>query len=236
MFLSQGSENLPNAPLWFVPCLIIVEIIYYWLSKLKKLAIISVATTLTVLGWVIESNFISFPNEILPWSLDSAFFAIGFFTIGNLTFKKICTIEKKLTNTTNKKLLCIAISIFAITTLVPLALHNGKISMGSKILGNGFILYSTGILGVCFILPLSILLKNNKLFKYCGKNSFQIMAVHYLFRDSLRLFFKLFNIPIYDKTIWYETILPIAIVFFASVLFSLFYNKIKMLINQRLCN
>ena len=232
LFLSQGSSKLPNAPLWFVPCLMIVEVIFYWISKLKRPLVIGVSALVTALGWLIESEVFPYENKLLPWSLDSAFFAIGFFALGNISLNGICGFSQKIRNSKTKSLICITIVLFATALLIPLALYNGKVSMGSKILGNGFILYLTGVLGACIILALSMMLKTNRFLIYCGRNSFIIMAVHYLIRDFLRLLYSFFNIPLYDKYSVVETILPIIIVTALSLLFSLFYNKLKMVVKK----
>lgn len=232
MFLSQGSLKLPNAPLWFVPCLMIVEIIFFWISKLKKPMVISVSVLLTVFGWLLESEKFPFENELLPWSIDSALFAIGFFGLGNISFRGICRIFEKVRNSNTKNATCIATFLFVVVLLIPFALYNGKVSMGSKTLGNGFIFYLTGVLGVFGILSLSMLFERNRFLKYCGRNSFVIMAVHYLIRDFLRLLYSFFDIPIYDKFSVVETIFPIIFVTILSLLFSLFYNKTKLFVKK----
>ena len=37
IFLAQQSSKVLNSPLWFIPCLMLVESIYYFLSNSKKL-------------------------------------------------------------------------------------------------------------------------------------------------------------------------------------------------------
>lgn len=232
MFLSQGSGKLPNAPLWFVTCLMVVEIIYYFIAKLKKPLIIIVSIPLTFSGWIIESDYIPFKNELLPWSIDSALFAIGFFAIGHLLFDYICKIVGKFRASHNKNVIYITVFILAVSVLIPLALHNGKVSLGSKILNNGFLLYLTGVLGSVAVLSMSGLFEKNKFLMYCGRNSFQIMAVHYLIRDFVRLVYSFFDIPLYDKTNFVETILPVIAVTCLSLFFTVFYNKIKYVIKE----
>lgn len=227
MFLSQGSGNLPNAPLWFVPCLIVVELVYFWISKLKKWLTISISILLTGFGWILESDILSFENKLLPWSIDSALFAIGFFALGNLLFKNICKVSEKIKSSNMKEIKCLTAFLLASIILIPLALYNGKISLGSKVLSNGFILYLTGLLGVCGILELSVLFEKNSFLKFCGRNSFQIMAVHYLIRDFIILICSFCGIPLYDKTNLIETILPIIINVCLCMVFVVLYNKVK---------
>ena len=58
------------------------------------------------------------------------------------------------------------------------------------------------------------------------------MAVHYLIRDFVRLVYSLFDIPLYDKTNFVETILPVIAVTCLSLFFTVFYNKIKYVIKE----
>ncbi len=227
MFLSQGSLKQPNTPLWFVPCLMLLEIIYFWLSKCRKLLIVVVSVLLTFAGWLLDSGILLIDAESLPWSFDSAFFAIGFFALGNLLSKHICTIPEKINGKLYKKFLCAAIFLLIWAILIPLAIYNGKVSIGSKELKNGFIFYATGILGTLAILLLSIILKKNKFFEYCGKNSFTIMGIHWVIIGFLKFIYEILNIPIYDNYIFIETIVPIILVIFACLLFVVFYNKVK---------
>lgn len=84
-----------------------------------------------------------------------SFFAIGFFAIGNLIFDYVCKIVEKFRASRNKNVIYITVFILAVSVLIPLALYNGKVSLGSKILNNGFLLYLTGVLGVIGVVSLS---------------------------------------------------------------------------------
>jgi len=68
---------------------------------------------------------------------------------------------------------------------LPLAFLNGKVTLGSKILNNGFLLYLTGILGTLMVLFASIPLEQSRFLRFCGRNSFEIMASHYIIRKFL---------------------------------------------------
>lgn len=224
--LSRGSADFFNAPLWFVLCLFVVEIVYFFISKFKNKFIVVLCIPLVVLGWYLESEqFIVFDNNLLPWSLDSALFALGWYALGNLTSKK--SKEYLLSNHKNKNIICVVIIILCMSVGFVLALKNGKVSLGSKILNNGFIFYATGITGTLSVVCFGVLFKKSKFLVWCGQNSFYIMAIHYIFRIMLRYVYKFFNIPIYDKTSIKETILPYIIVLISSILFTYGYGKLK---------
>lgn len=227
MFLAQGSGSVVNAPLWFVPCLFAVEVVYYFISKMKTKYIIVVCSILTFCGWLLESGYLPFDNTVLPWSLDSALFALGFYALGNLTYGKVkCTI-RKIENNKYKNLISAAILVQCAVVLIPLVCLNGKISMGSKMLNNGFMLYATGIVGTIGILAFAMLLSKSKLLKFYGLNSFCIMSTHYLIRVLYQLGSSFVGIAEYDATKFVQTIIPFIVVTIASTIFTILYNKFK---------
>lgn len=72
-----------NVPLWFILCLFFVQIIYYFISKLNKIAIV-----LIVLLTIIFKNFIYYDIPT-PFMINNACYWVGFFAAGNLCGKFI---------------------------------------------------------------------------------------------------------------------------------------------------
>lgn len=231
MFLAYGgSSNMVSAPLWFITSLLAIEFIYYYISKLGKLLNLAICIALSTLGWLLASNLLPFNGDFLPWNLDSALFALLFYALGNLFSQNIKSIIAKVSVAPKKTILCFLSMILSSAAYVPLTLYNGKISLGSKIFGNGFVLYLTGILGTIFILSLSVLLSNSRFLNYLGKNSFTLMASHYHIRITLVGVYQIMHIPAYDATSLKQTVIPYIIVLSASILFVLLYNKVKSII------
>ncbi|MBQ8027059.1 MAG: hypothetical protein IJ261_02960, partial [Clostridia bacterium] len=166
-----------------------------------------------------------FDNSLLPWSLDSALFALGFYALGNIFSDQIKKLIVKIKSSQLKLPICIAAIILCLAAGIPLALLNGKVSLGSKILGNGFLFYLTGIIGTVFILSLSIIFEKSKLLKYCGKVSFYIMAIHYLIRMILSKTYVILGIEAYNSTVLKECIIPIILITILSILSALVYDK-----------
>ena len=74
-----------NTPMWFVPCLLLVETMYYLLAKAGKRRIFVpiCVSVITVFGWIMEADIIPFDFSVLPWNFSSACFSLGFFAAGN---------------------------------------------------------------------------------------------------------------------------------------------------------
>lgn len=97
-----------NVPLWFILCLFVIQIIYYFVSRLNKL-IIAILILLTIF-------FKEFINGIpTPFMINNAFYWIGFFAAGNLAGKflieKMKIIKNRIILFTGSTLVIILLSI-----------------------------------------------------------------------------------------------------------------------------
>lgn len=226
--ISNWSRVHVNQPLWFLPCLFLVEILYFFLAKLQPIIRVPVCAGLVTVGWILESGMLPFDNFLLPWSLDSALVALGFYMIGNLAAPYIKNAILKIKKYRYKTVFCVELSVLIFMVLLPLAMMNEKITLGSKILNNGFLLFINGVLGTVLILVISILLEKNRFLMYCGRNSFQIMASHYIIRNYIvRPVYRILTGRIYDRENLKESMLPFLAVFCLSLLFTIIYDKVR---------
>lgn len=179
IFIAQNSLKLAyNLQLWFIPCLFLSEVIYWILcDKVSNNAFrYALIIIIVAFGWFTESPLCRVDFSVLPWNFSSACFSLGFFAVGNESFQHFKKLEFP-------HGICDYIKIIvAICIIIPilfcLAKLNGKISIGSRELGNGFLLYITGILGTFIIMLLSFLVRSSKVLQFIGLNSFYYMAVH----------------------------------------------------------
>ena len=88
-FIAQGSGGflVHNVPLWFLPCLFVIEVLYYMIDKLPEWANITVCILLSGLGACMISWWRG-PFILLPWSIESAFVSILFYGAGNWLVKQ----------------------------------------------------------------------------------------------------------------------------------------------------
>ena len=147
--LAQGSGRflVHNVPLWFVPCLFVIEIIYYWLDKLPDWGKVVSSLVFAVIGSLMihvwKGVFV-----LLPWSIESAFVSVIFYCVGNLVVKKygLKGIETKVLG---KKGVSIVMIIVLTIILVFTAHYNGHISLGSDMLGKSpFLFYFNAFIGI----------------------------------------------------------------------------------------
>lgn len=185
--IAQGSDGylIHNVPLWFVTCLFLVEIAYYFLSCLKDWIVIVVCILCAIIGYVLVNKVDIFDFTTLPWSLEVALMAIPFYALGNMTLKHIG--HSKLIDGVRFHGILTTIIVIATSIVVFFgARYNGSASMGHVNLGkNPYVFYFTAICGIVAFLgiciALSLIRENNKVLSYIkwfGKNSFRVMAIH----------------------------------------------------------
>ena len=226
MFIAQSSGDVISAPLWFIPCLFVVEVLYYFISKFKIYLIIPICIALVVGGWVLETYFTNI-TAYLPWSIDSALFSIGFYAIGNLTSNYLKIIIKKVQENKYRVLISLTVALACFAIIIPFVFLNGKVSLGSKMLNNGFLFYLTGIIGSIGIIALSNAITNCKFLSYLGRNTFCIMAVHHFINGLLKKVISVLGFTNYDITNFFHTIFPFLIVLGLSIVCVIVYNFVK---------
>lgn len=189
-FIAQGSGGflVHNVPLWFLPCLFIIEVLYYLIDKLPEWANITVCVLLSVIGACMISWWRG-PFVLLPWSIESAFVAIIFYCAGNILVKHLGLIGIQ-DAVLSKSWLWLLIMIVLTLVMINTAHWNGHISLGSDTLGKfPPVFYLNAFMGIVtsgiFAILVCSINRNNKLFNsvmnyhlWFGKNSLYIMATH----------------------------------------------------------
>lgn len=184
--IARGSEGylVHNVPLWFVTCLFVVELTYYWISKLPDWLNIMIDVLLAVLAYFLVTYVNFFDFTTLPWSIEVGMMAMVFFATGHLAVKRIGH-EKIITTITDRTWLYLSIALLLFLGVFFIASNNGNPSMGHARLNNPFLFYPGAYMGtiamIIMCVVLNKLLNNNKLWKYVlwfGSNSFIAMAIH----------------------------------------------------------
>lgn len=231
--IAQGSKPVLNTPLWFVPCLFAIEIMYFFLAKLKTASCAMVCFALACVGWLLQSGMLPFDNSKLPWTFDSALFALSFYAAGNRMFPYIRRKIEQIQQHPKRSRICLEMLFVCMLIWLPLAKINGKVSLGSQILNNGFLFFLTGMLGTFAVLLISIMLENNRFLLWMGKNTFCLMSVHYMLRRyTLPKYYRMLGIPLYKRKVFKETIIPFLIIFLVSILLTVMYNISKKMLAQ----
>lgn len=172
IFYAQGGNEYMDwgIPMWFLPCLFLVSVLYYLLAKCRKEIIV-----LALLFSGIAGNFL--PKLIvshLPWSIDIVFTAILFYGTGHLlrNFLLYDLLENRISKKT------ISILLLALTMNIVFFYLNGRIDISKGIYNNYFYMYLSGVGGTIFYLLIMNYIPNIKLVSFIGINTLLIMAFH----------------------------------------------------------
>lgn len=243
-FIAQGSEGylVHNVPLWFVTCLFVIELAYYWFAKLPDVWNVILCIALAVAGYVLVNYCTFFDFTALPWSIEVAMMALIFYAMGNLfvkyighhTFKDFVLKRQTISVVT-------VIALFVITYWA--GQINGQVSMGHANVHNPFLFYPISYVGLFamlgFCMLLSCWLKETKIgggIKWFGKNSFIAMSIHNPIKGfvivALSAFFKMEKMTIMRGTWTAILALLITLVVTVSIMIIIVWLK-RMWANQK---
>ncbi len=186
-FIAQGSGSrflLHNGVLWFVTCLFVVEVVYYFIAKFPDIVNVCICIIFAIIGICIANlqNIINLTT--LPWNIDVVCVVLLFYALGNLIIKwksHLFFISK----VTNKYFWIV--TILLLTCVIIGGNLNNSQSIESNLYGNSFMLYYVlALLGIYMVLTLSagityyckesnFIVRNMQWF---GRNSFDAMALH----------------------------------------------------------
>lgn len=239
-FIAQGSGGYMehNVPLWFVTCLFIVEVLYYFISKTKPFINILISTILAVIGHLmVHNNFIDFDFTKLPWNIEAAMSAVLFYSIGNLFVSKygLKYIPDFLSG---KKTKACIITISTILVLCIGSPFNGSVTLGHNKLGNNTIAFYfiafCGIIATLFVSGYleKINFKIINILKWIGRNSFYFMAIH-VPADGVvsTILSKILNVSssVMEQSLLYSTIIFIITLILCSIAVIIINKYIDML-------
>lgn len=228
-----NSQTLDfNLVLWFLPCLFITKILFAFLSeKIKNTSVLVVFLIgFSLLGYF---AFLYLPDLNLPFGIESALTAVVFFGLGSIVRTNY---YERLNKVNRKKLfyiLCLSIIICLIAAAINFSLYGRQIDIRLNNLGNYFVFYIGAVAGIVMTIAISMLIKQNRVLEYIGKNSLVLFVLHNIVFFFLTKLFLLFisQASIYELKDLYLS--PIYTVFTIGIilLISKSYKKLRTVIN-----
>lgn len=187
--IAQGSGGflVHNVPLWFVTCLFVMEVMYYFISNMKKAGIVALTVALASLSYCMIIFFDGWDVTLLPWNIEVACLGLPFYAAGHLVVQKWGHQEMQDWVNGHKIVSCLLVVILAMIVLAG-SYYNGSISFGHAELRNPLITYPCAFMGIAMMLLICMLLTGTKAnagnkrwmqwIKWFGRNSFTAMAIH----------------------------------------------------------
>lgn len=190
-FIAQGSGAffVHNSALWFIPCLFLTEILYFFICRLGHVWSIVVCFGCAAVSFILGDVYGDDYWFLLPWNADAALIALPFYAVGNVLFQRIG--HRKITQSVSNNrwpyfTLCVLLTI----PLVWSSLYFGECSMGSSSYQcSGLVFMPRAFIGIVWLLIASLLLGTIqthdaiistavRYFKWAGIKSLDIMCLH----------------------------------------------------------
>lgn len=216
-----------NGILWFLPCLFVVEILNFWILRIRPRYIQPILLfLLLVLGFSIKTN--------LPWCLNTACVALPFYYLGHSLKKGLLIQSLNQDKFVNKwwvsgmLLICFSLLFFIIEGNCRNAAY-----MIQGVYGNPVVYEVVAISGILMMVYFGKVLspKNELLFPalksllFLGKNTLVIFALHSFFLRIVRYGFESFlSITNYDTNVLTALIMDLLLLVFLCPLIPLYNN------------
>lgn len=174
----NGHENYlqQNSALWFLPCLFVLELIYYGIEKIKQSKFSQMKEKkfygiIMVIFLLIGYLDYQIEHIRLPWGIDIALVMINFMTLG-----KLLTIYFNQGKTVHifVPLICIFIGILGYGL-------NGEVSCMKHDYGNYWLFIVLAMVSCLGFMLLFSRWKKNEIVEMIGKNTMGILIFHKLF-------------------------------------------------------
>jgi len=206
VFYKVQPESLHVGQIWFLFALAVVQIIFIIIrelgikNKMLELIVILLFPTVVLLFKYFEDRF-NLPRP--PFKLDTAFMALLFFYIG-VVIKENNYIENLMI--IQKKFRIVLIFGALLLNVCFGVILNPTINLVENSYQNPIFFLVASLTGIFAVLLLSILIKENKILEFYGKNSLAIFSFHsfylYFFAYCISIMFSthfsiMSNIPLY---------------------------------------
>lgn len=193
---------LLNGVLWFLPCLFLVEIEFYFISFLKRGILLVVIVFLFGLGIVLGHGF-----EHIPWSFDISLIALLFYYLGFFLKEKISSLDDHF-----KPVIIISEIIISLV----FCYLNGRVLMGADDYGKNILYFILSAqAGMIYLTILTTYTRANKILSYLGANTLIILGLHMPLNMMFSRLIAHFNLQVLYSLIPYpsfnlfDSIIPI---------------------------
>lgn len=172
IFYPVGGEDsyLFNVVMWFLPCLLMVRLIYYFIHRWVK--------DKALLLWLLIAVVIAFNSLVVwdfPYFIPAALCALPFFAIGHFLKQFVPVFESK---GLDKKFVYTSL---AVSLLIAILLWHVPVTMDMRI-GKYTPIYLAcffvALMGILVVTCVSMGIKQNKAIEWIGKNSLLVMCCH----------------------------------------------------------
>lgn len=172
-FFIQIRGTFLGGSIWFLPCLFVTEIIFYFIIKFtnnNKFKILVCIIFSAIVGYV----YFRYINKLLPWSVDAALTATFFLGLGYLS--KEC--KEKFDKIVSIRIAIILVVLNIFTAYLNYRIFGERVDLYACKQGNILLYYISAISGIYMCISIKRLLKKNDILTIVGKNSLIYYCMH----------------------------------------------------------
>lgn len=172
-FFKSIYMNAVLSPLWFLPALFVMYMIYYFLYRIsnKQVHLLLFSVLCSTIGYLLYH----FHAPLLPWNVDSVLSCIIFFCTGHL----LKTVDLSIFYKWYYLLLMLLVNLF-------ISYYNGGATISVREFGGNYLLFYIGAFsGIFAYLIISIWIDKHTIYlanllKYIGRNTIIYLGLHRL--------------------------------------------------------
>ena len=219
IFIAQGGKYIFNAVMWFLPCLFVVEVLFYYIRKNVRSDALVILITLVLMaaGYMLRGNL----QVRLPWMFDAALISIFFYALGAMFARSQFMVQERSKST------LMAVSLVSLALCVGLATFFTTITnLAEYIFPNPLLLLLSSFTGTIAVIAMAMSFPAPWTQKL-GRMALLIMCIHEpVKRILLKIAETISGIPITDLRTWIPTSIAIAVVTASmSILLALCINR-----------
>lgn len=196
-FYASGNDGhlAYNVVLWFLPCLFVTKILFYFITRFlkKKYFIVLSLLFFSIVGYLFS---LFLPQVKLPFGIETALNSVVFYGMGFMSNSYIPQFGLLSSKKIKLFLIFIAFSLISIVVAsVNYNIYGRQIDLRLNFLSNYYFFYIAAFSGIFSIVILSIIIKKNFLLEYIGKNSLILFVWHLVAFSYFTKFLVLFITP-----------------------------------------
>lgn len=196
-----NASKMPNCtPLWFLLCLFLCSIIFYYLLQIKKKSMqIFLCFIMSLVAYLLSY----FDVMQLPWHIDTALIGVVFMYIG-LLLKENGILDYFSHENVSVLLILAVVGSYCIFT-------NIRIAINTLVIGNIVLMYVGSVAISVFVMAaVKLYMSNNRVLAFYGKNTIMFMAFNYAINTYAQLLWnKLPILASHPFTWWIKVVFDV---------------------------
>ena len=215
--LFYGNMTASGGALWFIPCLFVVEMLYWGIHKKFGMGKSFILCLLSACAGVVllRNGWIN-----IPFGINQALLCMPFYSIGHIMNQYTDKVQKL-------KYYWSFLALIVLGGMQYLLFPLSGLDLAYNYLRNAYTYIPMALVAILFYFILSMLIKKEKILEWIGRNTLVVLAFHgFVYKAIIMLFVYLCGLSVQDiRTSYLWCITVTVITFIIHIPIVLLYNK-----------